>query len=207
MVIFGPQAQPLCHDLAELRKRLVTNERLFKLTDAVRGLPAFWPRLVNLDPELAAFPGDSVLRQFDNWVVNDTPLPYPPSELPTTLSFMINFLFQMTQYISLSEHDAHHLMTRKLEHGGAQGFCVGFLSAITVASSRSQEELLETAVRALRLAVCIGAYVDQNRSHTAPACIAVRGKRHETGTQARLEDVITKFPQVKVQTQLVYRSA
>ncbi|KAF6833860.1 Iterative polyketide synthase CazM 3 [Colletotrichum plurivorum] len=193
LLIFGPQSQPSCNDLIGLRKHLVTNERLFKLTDAVRGLPAFWPRLVSLDPDLAPFPGDSVLRHFNNWVVHDTPLPYRVSELPTTLAFIINFLFQMTQYISLleptGEHDPHRPLTGHLEKAGAQGFCVGFLSAVTVATSRSEKELTETAARALRLAVCIGAYVDQNRSQTEPACIAVRGRRHQPDTQARLEEV------------------
>ncbi|KAF6792044.1 polyketide synthase (beta-ketoacyl synthase), partial [Colletotrichum musicola] len=139
------------------------------------------------------FPGDSVLRHFNNWVVHDTPLPYRVSELPTTLTLIINFLFQMAQYISLleptGEHDARRLLTGHLEKAGAQGFCVGFLSAVTVATSRSEKELLETAVRALRLALCIGAYVDLNWSQTEPACIAVRGRRHETDTQARLEEV------------------
>ncbi|KAF6806725.1 Iterative polyketide synthase CazM 3 [Colletotrichum sojae] len=201
LLIFGPQAQPSCNDLMELRKRLTADERLLKLTDAVRGLPAFWPRLVSLDPGLTKFPGDSILRHFDNWVVHDTPLPYRISELPNTLALIINFLFQMTQYISLleqtDEHDAQRLMTVHLKKAGAQGFCVGFLSAVAVATSRSEKELLETAVRALRLAVCIGAYVDQNWSQTEPACIAVRGRRHEMNTQAHLEEVIKKFSQVK----------
>ena len=51
-----------------------------------------------------------------------------------------------------------------------QGFCVGFLTAAIIASSRDIEDLKVLAAKALALAVCIGAAVDSDEAAFQNSC-------------------------------------
>ncbi|GKT79831.1 polyketide synthase [Colletotrichum tofieldiae] len=203
LLVFGPQAQLSPNDLVELRSLLVSNALLSRLLTAVQELPNFWSRLVRFDPELARVPGESCLRGLAEWLAHAGSFPYHPSELPVTLAFPLNFLFQMTQYgcfiQSMNKNNTQRMILESLEDGGVQGFCVGFLSAITVASSLSEKELVETAIRALRLAVCIGAYVDKDAIYSRSACVSVRGRHTHAETQKKVADILQKFPKVTIQ--------
>ncbi|OLN96152.1 Iterative polyketide synthase CazM 3 [Colletotrichum chlorophyti] len=202
LLIFGPQARPSLEDLSELRNCLISNKRLSKLLDAARNLHHFWTKLVQYDSELARVPTESLLRGFGDWLGHLNSFPCHPSELPVTLAFPLNFLLQMTQYACLLQFidgdKAQWMMLEKLEREGVQGFCVGFLSAITVASSLDEEELVETATRALRLAVCIGAYVDKDATHAEPTCISVRKRHKQVGDSERIADLLRRFPKTYV---------
>lgn len=200
MLVFGPQGRISSEDLTELRSRLTSEEWLSKLYAAAQGLHNFWFNLVRFDSDLAQVAGESCLRDFAEWLSHARPFPCQPSEMPATLAFPINFLFQLCHYGALlrlmNEDNRQRAVLERLGDGGVQGFCVGFLSAITVASSWSEEELIETAVRALRLAVCIGAYVDKDAFNTEPACISVRGRQTETRSEERVAEVLQNFPKV-----------
>lgn len=202
LLVFGPQASLSPEHLTELRSRLISNSLLSKLLNAAQDLQNFWSRLVRFDAELQRVPGECILRDFAAWLAHAGPFPYFPSELPVTLSFPINFLFQIAQYCclaqSMSGGDVQRLMVERLEHQGVQGFCVGFLCAITVASSYNEGELIENAIRALRLAVCIGAYVDNDAIRTNPKCIGVRGRRQEAENREDVLEILQDFPEVCV---------
>ncbi|KZL87534.1 polyketide synthase [Colletotrichum incanum] len=202
LLVFGPQAQLSPDDLVELRSLLVSNVWLSRLLTAAQELPNFWFRLVRFDPELARVPGESCLRGLAQWLAHAGSFPYRPSELPVTLAFPLNFLFQMTQYScliqSMNEDNTQRAILGRLEDGGVQGFCVGFLCAITVASSWSENELVEIAIRTLRLAVCIGAYVDKDAICSQPACISVRGRHTQAVSQKKAAEILQKFPKAYI---------
>lgn len=205
LLVFGPQAYPSPKDLAKLRSHLLSNPRLSKLAASLRDLPELWSRLVRFDPELAQVPGESLLSCLAGWLVPGhdgsglNSFLEHPSESPAILSCSVNFVFQIVQYHSLlaqqvDTDNPHRAILQTLRAGGVHGFCLGLLCAITVASSGNDDELTETAIRALQLAVCIGAYVDKDAIRLAnqrSVCISVRG----AGTQARIRESVSKILQ------------
>lgn len=213
LLVFGPQAHPSSADLAELRSQLISSTRLSKLLISIRRLPELWPRLIRLDPELERIPGDSLLKDVAEWLAPGHAglgsFPHRPSDMPATLAFPINFLFQIVQYHGyleqyVQESDAQQSILKKIQAGGAQGFCLGFLSAITVATSGSEDQLIEIAIRALKLAVCIGAYVDKDaatRTNERATCISVRGRQTLDKTGSKVAHILGNFPKVRKDTQ------
>lgn len=205
LLIFGPQAYPSPKGLAKLRSHLLFNPRLSKLAASFRDLPEIWSRLVRFDPGLAQVPGESLLSCLAGWLVSGhadsdlTSFLENPSESPAILSCSINFVFQIVQYHSLlaqqvDTDNPHRAILQRLRPGGVHGFCLGLLCAITVASSGNEDELIETAIRFLRLAVCIGAYVDKDAIHLTnqrAVCISVRGVE----TQVRIRELVSKILQ------------
>lgn len=72
----------------------------------------------------------------------------------------------------------------------AQGFCIGFLSAAAVASATTWKELELNAVRALRLAACIGAIVDAEAAANLKAtAVHVKWK---TDSQRKVLDTLVQ---------------
>ncbi|KAK1976833.1 beta-ketoacyl synthase domain-containing protein [Colletotrichum cereale] len=205
LLIFGPQGRLSPEDLAELRTLLTCNSSLAGLLSAAQDLYKFWSRVVYVDPELARVPGDSYLHGLSQWLTHAASFPFPSHSIPFTLSFLLNLLIQITQYLLLlqsidneDESNVQLLLLKKLGDGGVQGFCVGFLSAICVASSSNKEELFETATRALRLAVFIGAYVDKDAAQAETRCLSVRGRQSEDKSRERIAEVLQAFPKAYV---------
>lgn len=210
LVVFGPQARLSSDDLATLQSHLTFNTRLSKLSDSIRSLSDFWPKLVCFDPELAKVPGESALHCLEEWLTpgySDAGSILDYTEFPAILSCPLNFLLQIVQYHGIlvqygNEGNAQQAMLQKLRHGGVQGFCLGLLCAITVAVSGSDEELIDTAIRVLRLAICIGAYVDKdaiNQTRQRATCISVRGPGVWTPAENRklVAKVLEDFPDVR----------
>lgn len=74
---------------------------------------------------------------------------------------MIIHFIHYFHYLASTECSVTHVdLLGKLQIGGIQGFCTGFLSAAAVACSNSDEDVCIFGAVVLRLAVCIGAYVD-----------------------------------------------
>lgn len=87
---------------------------------------------------------------------------------------------------------------------GVQGLCVGFLSAIVVSLSRNDMEIGTVAAIGLRLAVCIGAYVDLDGISGIPskeaACVALRWKDNISSDKKKVDALLQSFPEVSLQT-------
>lgn len=210
LLVFGPQANPSCEDLAKLRSHLSSNPKLSKLAASIRDLPRLWYKLVEYDPELAQVPGESLLSCLAGWAVpghTDSDLGSffeRPSESPAILSCPVNFIFQMIQYHSLLAQqvdtgNAHQATLQELRAGGVHGFCLGLLCAISVASSGNEDELIETTIRSLRLAVCIGAFVDKDamhRTHQRAICISVRGMRKQVEIRKAVSKILRDISSV-----------
>ncbi|CAI6331173.1 unnamed protein product [Periconia digitata] len=182
LLIFGPQTDlPSQSALSSLREQLVNQQSLSSLVTAIKNLPDFWKELVKFDPELDKVAGIQSLSAFQHWVIHGGDFPIASSTSPNILLVPATVVLHITQYIAylngLRSEDPHLKVKGGLQNGGVQGFCIGFLGAITIAISRNDADIGTTAANILRLAVCIGAYVDKD-SLTFPrsACIAVRWK-------------------------------
>ena len=207
LLVFGPQTElPSQEVLAELRQELIKNPQLSSLQDAVKNLPRFWQSLIDFDPSLSHVSGVKYLDDLQRWIVNGGSFPHHLDNNPNVYALPVTLILQVTQYVRylnrLEKQDPHRLVLEGLQAGGIQGFCVGFLSAIAVASSEREADIAVVAAVSLRLAVCIGAYVDQDGSfaeqpnHTA--CVAVRWKSDNVNKK-EVVDLIRTYPDVRFQ--------
>ncbi|KAK8090512.1 hypothetical protein PG994_000017 [Apiospora phragmitis] len=201
LLVFGPQARPSPDDLAELRHELTVNPRLSKAHAAALDLPKFWRDLVVLDSSLDQLPAESQLHEFVEWLKGERENPYCALRCPITLTFLLNFLIQMKQYlyflrsVDIEERDdAQTFMLEILKRGGVHGFCVGFLCAITVSLSRSEDDIANHAVHGLRLALAIGVYVDKDAANEATTCISARWRHKQVNALDKALAVLKAYP-------------
>ncbi|KAK7993967.1 C6 finger domain-containing protein [Apiospora arundinis] len=199
ILVFGPQG-----DLAsektrqDLRLELNSSTRLSALREAVDDLPQFWEALVNFDPSLGRVPGAKYIGELKQWLNNTAaPVPYPQTSVPNHCALALSVLVQITQYTHYLDHLGHNSHPRVLSStrlGGVHGFCVGILSAIAVAVSTTEADLGHFAAIALRLAVCIGAYVDLDGIYssipTGYRAIALRWREGRVEDKAEVTDIL-----------------
>ncbi|KAL2130202.1 hypothetical protein VTI74DRAFT_6769 [Chaetomium olivicolor] len=81
----------------------------------------------------------------------------------------ITILTHIVQYLSVLEHsgeafDHKSVLQSVSAGGGIQGFCAGLLSALAVASGRTEGEVVALAATSISLAFCMGAYVDLDQA-------------------------------------------
>jgi len=203
LLVFGPQTRPSPNDLADLRHELLTNPSLSKAYAAAVDLPKFWERLLMLDADLVQVPAKSHLHEFVEWLKGERETPYCAVKCPITLTFLLNFLIQIKQYVrflhsvdSGEAEDAQFLMLKRLRRGGVHGFCVGFLCAIVVSLSKTESELADNAVRALRLALVIGVYVDKDSKNGITTCISARWRHKQTNALETALTLLKGYPEV-----------
>lgn len=205
LLVFGPQTDlPSQEILAELRQELIENPRLSSLRDAVKNLPGFWQTLIDFDPSLSHVPGLNYLGDLQRWIVDGGAFPHHLSNLPNVYALPVTVILQITQYVRyldrLGEKDPHRLVLKGLQAGGIQGFCVGFLSAIAVSGSENEVEIAAAAAISFRLAVCVGAYVDQDGAFSEQpnqtACVAIRWRSDDVN-EKEVTDVVRTYPDVR----------
>lgn len=226
ILVFGPQTElPSEEALSDLRHELVGNPRLSALRKGVAELPRVWESLVASDADLGAVPGSENLGRLAQWLAGSGSLPRGGEEgaaaaVPNHYGLAVTVLLQISQYVRYldlveggghregGEEDAHGRVLGAVGGsssggggGGVQGFCVGLLSAVAVAGAKEGTVLGTAAAVALRLAVCIGAYVDRDGvfapEPSQTQCVAVRWKDGAGAEKAALDATIRSFPQVR----------
>ncbi|KAI1188715.1 hypothetical protein F5B17DRAFT_256589 [Nemania serpens] len=182
LLVFGPQNEfPSEEVLEDLRQELVGNPLLSALTKAVDELPQLWGVLISFDKDLSEIPGADYLVQLKCWVQEGGPFPHHQGRPPNLYALAVTFILQISQYARYLRHlgdGSHRRLLESVRTAGIQGFCVGFISAVVVASSQDESEIGAAAAVGLRLAVCIGAYVDletlRSRDASGASCVAIR---------------------------------
>ncbi|KAK4462847.1 hypothetical protein QBC42DRAFT_174989 [Cladorrhinum samala] len=198
LLVFGPQAEfPPSEALQQLRHELITNPLLSALRHAVARLPQLWEKVVDFDPSLAQVHGAKSLAQLSLWVTEGGSFPRPEGDSVNHFALPATVLFQISQYARYLSHlgncsDVHRELVGSVNAGGGvQGFCVGFLSAVAVAGSQTEADLGSAAATALRLAVCVGAYVDkESDSH---ATVAIRWRQGNADDKAEVDKVLESY--------------
>lgn len=205
LLVFGPQAEfPPESSLQAARQELTSSPHLGALREAVCGLSGYWQELVKFDQSLESVPGAEYLDHLRRWVKNGDPFPpHHQDHVPNHYALAVTVILQIIQYIRYVEHlgnDSHALVLESLRVGGIQGFCVGFLSALAVASSESEAALGPSAATALRLAVIIGAYVDRDGAYSPAAtkytAVAVRWREGNADDKSEVHQIIQSTPNV-----------
>ena len=204
LLLFGSHAEfPEEKVFEEFRLWLNNTPRLAALRDAVHNLPQFWERLVDYDPILSQIHGAEYLASLKQWVRYGGPLPHRHSKAPSHYSLAVTFLvhiIQYSRYLDILGRDSHSNLLESLKAGGIQGHCVGFLSAVTVAVCSNEADLGISAAIGLRLAVCIGAYVDQDGAYSPIPkeymAVAIRWRGRGVDEKATITKLIDSIPDV-----------
>lgn len=162
----------------------------------------------NFDPSLTSVPGAEYLGDLQRWIVDGGNFPHHVSSTPNTYALPVTVLLQITQYVvyldRLGIKDPHRRVLKELQAGGIQGFCTGFLSAIAVSGSETEAHIATAAAVSLRLAVCIGAYVDQDggfdgkSNHTS--CLSIRWRSSDANEKDVLH-YLGAYPDVRQSSQ------
>lgn len=184
LVVFGPQETewPSDQDFRDLRAALLVEPNLQSFREAILALPSVWAAVEASDQKLRRVPGLDFIRSLVRWVEHGE-APRPTDTLANVFFTPLTIIIHIVRYISHISRphvDTTHssLLASSKHGGGIQGFCTGLLSAIAVACSKDEGDVGNMGARALRLAVCVGAYIDLDGAFAEPpqtmACLAVR---------------------------------
>ena len=181
LIVFGAQtACPSKEFLAEIREYLLSETRLGAFLEALKNLPSLWDSLVRHDQLLKVVPGRETLQRLGDWIQQGE-LPDGKVAESNLFGMPLTIILHIVQYFHyLDGNTSHTELLQDVSTAGVQGFCLGLLSAVAVGCAREEAEVTTLAAVALRLAACIGAYIDLHRVYTADAfdtvSLAIRWK-------------------------------
>ena len=168
LVAFGALAPwPTPDRLDQIRNALQHQESLNPIITAVRELPLLWKALRSADPILGSIEGEVAADQLAHWVTGAGSA-LVVKDKGNIARLPLTILTQITQYANYLRHcvgpDGHESIIKSVAAGGGiQGFCIGLLSALAVASAKAEIDVGNFAAISVRLAFCVGAYVDLDR--------------------------------------------
>lgn len=165
LIAFGSLAPwPDADRLQQLRIALREQPSLKPIVEAIYQLPLLWKALESREPGLKAVAGKPAADQLAEWITGTNNIQHVDEKrnlmiMPMTIITQIVYYFS---YLGQSGGAFHHgsVLESVAAGGGIQGFCTGLLSAIAVASGKNQEDTGNFAATSVKLAFCIGAYVD-----------------------------------------------
>ncbi|KAK0726776.1 hypothetical protein B0T26DRAFT_763988 [Lasiosphaeria miniovina] len=207
LVIFGPQSStPSADKLVQLRSALHANPRLGDFASAVLDLGSAWGELVSSDPALGRVPGQQLLGSLAAWFSKANTSAEPPADfsrlniLHTPLTVIIHVVDYFDYLHTTGLSHAQLLDSATHGNGGYQGFCTGLLAAVSLAAVKDEQDAIQAATAALRLAVALGAYVDLDGLFADPprefSCLAARWKN--PADQARAMKEVDDLPDAYV---------
>ena len=199
MYVFGPQVtKPSSEYLFQLRATLLLEPRLQTLLGTIRELPDLWQTLLYHDPRLRVLNGERSLATLQTWL-NHGGFSTDDESVPNVLSMPLTVIIQLVQYTHFLANNpwgaTHEDLKTAIKKGGIQGFCLGLLTAVAVAASTDETDLANIGSVALRLALCIGAYVDldgainRETSSLAVRWSSISGHNHVLDILKDYEDV------------------
>ncbi|GKZ29823.1 type I Iterative Polyketide synthase (PKS), partial [Aspergillus brasiliensis] len=168
LVIFGPQTSwPSSSTAERIRRDLIDEPSLAPFADAIRKIPELWTSLVEVEPRLRRTEGRRNLELLRDWVETGS---FPRRDGPDDIlsnGFATPFtvIAQSIEYWRCVSRGGLQSLPSRSEAGLAlEGMCTGFLTAIAAAVSKDSAEFFSMAAVALRLAACIGIFVDLNEN-------------------------------------------
>ena len=203
LIAFGALAPcPESDRLDQLRKALQHHNSLKPIREAIQELPFLWKALSTQDHSLHSINGKAAADQLAQWIDGaDTAQMVVDKGNVTRMPFTtIAQIAQYVSYLHQNDEPLRHESIRKsaVVGGGIQGFCIGLLSALAVASGKTEDDVGNFAAMSVQLAFCVGAYVDldrhRNGGDSEASTLAVRWK-----TPTTLEDIqrlLSKHPDV-----------
>ncbi|PFH58947.1 hypothetical protein XA68_13013 [Ophiocordyceps unilateralis] len=190
--------------LSQLRSGLVHDPQLADLRDAVAELPDLWALLVAKESRLQRVGAAPLLDILAEWLSSGSsgglPFSVPSSgnallAVLTVLGHILEYTTYLNKQGSELEPDSigkgsHIKILEGVGQGGVQGLCVGLLSAIALACSRDKTDISKYGAVAVRLALCVGAFVDLDEAWAfePSVCLSARWPRGRDGDVAGREE-------------------
>lgn len=186
LIAFGAIAQwPACDRLDQIRSTLRSQPSLAPVKNAIQELPSVWQALAQQDQSLDSA-GETAAEQLSRWVSGAIPS-RDLQDRGNVTRMPLTAISQLVHYISYLRQgeEPHEAVLKSVASGGGiQGFCIGLLSALAIASAKTEAEIGRFAAYSVQLAFCVGTYVDldQNRSgdESKATTLAVRWKAPTT---------------------------
>lgn len=205
LFLCGPQARfPSPPELETLRKVLLQHRGLYEyLESTLKDLSRLLRQLSDYDSILnrVVSASSALVELLSQWLGTGN-LSLPIETLPNVVALPFTVLLQIALYlkhINAADGPTYRKTVQSLGHHGVQGFCIGFLTAAAISFSRNEEQLAEYTATSLRLAMCIGAYIDHNTLYgekSSPACtLSVRGSE-ENFSKSELESLLAPYKRV-----------
>ncbi|KAF2214646.1 hypothetical protein CERZMDRAFT_36971 [Cercospora zeae-maydis SCOH1-5] len=183
LVAFGALAPwPNSHWQGRLKAILKQDRTLEPVVAALLELPSLWEVLRNNDGELDSSTGKDAADGLARWLSEDIK-EHLLQENRNAVTMPITVASHVVQYLDFlqqTDSDIDHALLLKhvANRGGIQGLCAGVLSALAIASASHQSDIGRYAASSIRLAFCVGVYVDLDQERcTQFTNIAVRWPR------------------------------
>ena len=201
LIAFGALSPwPTSEHLDLLRHALQHQNSLKPITKLAQELPSLWAALSQQHPSLHSIEGKAAAQQFAMWITGACEtldkrgnITRMPLTIIAHIAHYVAFLHQGDEPLG---HES--IIEQVKAGGGIQGFCIGLLSALAVASGKTEEDVGEFAAISVQLAFCIGAFVDldsyNHENGAKTSTLAVRWK-----TPTTLEDIqnlLSNYPNV-----------
>ncbi|KAK7430455.1 hypothetical protein QQZ08_002974 [Neonectria magnoliae] len=189
--IFSPQSNPPKPQyLGYIRSRLLDDSALKPLKDAIATLSATWDSIVSTRQEMSNLQtARQRVQNLAQWLEtgDSEAIESDKSGLVTLPLLTTIHMVQYLDYLRQTGH-THSKCLDSLKDGGVQGYCIGLLSAVVVASSTDEEELLNRAAAGIRVAFAIGAFGDlaEALSGTEWTTLAIRLRHGEKAEESEL---------------------
>ena len=171
ILLFGPQIlSPDAQLLHDLRSSIHDDQRVAQQAWAftvLAELPEFWDRCISQLERLRSIPGRRLLQDLQRWLTRG---PEPKEEtaiaaMPNTILTPLVVLTQLSQvwsYLDVEYGSIKFGLEVLIEQKTRTlGFCTGLLSAYAVSSASNEVEFARNCAVAVRLAMLIGAVVDE----------------------------------------------
>lgn len=200
-VIFSPQNScPSSSYLAHVRSRLLGDGFIDALRETITlGLLKTWDSFASSQQDTTYLKhARQRIQNLSNWLeTGESEAVQEDTSGLITLPLLVTI--HTVQYLDFLRHasisHSQFLESLKNGRGSIQGYCMGLLSAIIVASSAHEQALVERAAAGIRLALIIGAFGDLagDSANTSWTTLAIRLRQ---GSQEEEEAIIRAFPGV-----------
>lgn len=210
--MFGPQAPSFkAEDFQKLRSVSDQDRYTSWISNIVAELPDFWGAFEDTFPQYSVIEGKRKLQDLHQWIVSGN-IPNDVPQLPNlvlsplvVMSQIVELLSNRYQEVDPGHSDARYCLARTK---ATVGFCTGIFGALAVSLSDSEDELLDYASRAIRIAMLVGGVVD-SQEHRSPlgACraLSVAWKTAEIGEE--MENVLKEYPEVSISSRNPWKCA
>lgn len=211
--------------LSRLWSCLAHDSSSVSLKHEVEELFELWSLLLAKDVRLERLSASSSVHSLTQWACSGDPALLLTSlrtskarnihlAVLTVLAHMLeynNYLSSHVQshHLEPSEREnAHQRILQSVQNGGIQGLCIGMLSATSLAYSKTRADLARNGAIAIRLAMCIGAYIDLDilESGESMSSLAVKWNPSEGVDRGKLVDeTLRGFPEVRIYLRIAIR--
>lgn len=202
LILAGPQIPwPARPRLDHIRLSLLEQGIYRPILDAVNESTQLWSRLCTKDDTFSNIPAQSQFPQLQYWLRSNA-LPRPARESQNSLLMPLTILDHAVNYMDYLRSSpglSHSQIVKQTSHAGIHGFCVGHLTASSLACAGEIQDFMRSMAIALRLSCCIGAYTDlrgvELMNSATPCSVSVRWKSSKA--KEKLHDSLGLFPEVR----------